>query len=101
MWPLVSVIVGSLMTVLVVGKALNRTRFEDETNSLTDLWSQVKRDVNQSDLIVPTLCNAPCDRLFHAGRHGNISDCLCRCPEEMPIFLQTLGQCIQRIGKLN
>ncbi|CAD5219740.1 unnamed protein product [Bursaphelenchus okinawaensis] len=63
----------------------------------TSLWSQVRRSNTQSDLIVPSLCSLPCDRVFHAQRYGNTSDCLCECPEETPIFLQTLGQCIQRI----
>lgn len=71
----------------------------DETLFFTDLWSAVSRRPAAPDSVLPRLCPSPCDRLFNAQRNANLSSCACTCPEDMPIFLQTLGQCIQRIGE--
>jgi len=73
----------------------------------------VKRQPNKTDLIRPSLCPSPCDRLFRAKRVEHpvvgVDDrepseeelCHCKCPTEMPIFLQNAGQCVAKIGWLN
>lgn len=70
---------------------------QDETSLYSNLWTSVIRDSNDTDLIQPSLCAAPCDRIFNA-EHVEGQECQCRCPEELPVFWQTMGQCIQHIG---
>jgi hypothetical protein len=80
----------------------------DEDSSV--LWTSIKRQTNKTDLIRPSLCPSPCNRLFKAQRVEKpvlgMDDrepseeelCYCRCPTESPIFLQSIGQCVSKIG---
>lgn len=66
-----------------------------------DIWSLIDRRFGTSDLIIPSLCPSPCPKLFRA-QNVNVSgtECACKCSNGAPVFLQTSGQCVQRLGKL-
>jgi hypothetical protein len=88
---------------------LNQTENEEEALVVNVLWTSVERKLGESDLIRPSLCPSPCDRLFHGRRIDRVLDgmdeptpseeeCYCRCPEEMPVFMQRTGRCVAKIG---
>ncbi|GMT22475.1 hypothetical protein PFISCL1PPCAC_13772, partial [Pristionchus fissidentatus] len=56
------------------------------------------------DLIKPTFCPTPCEKVFGADsrdssaelREDSIGPCLCFCPHDRPVYLNALGFCIER-----
>lgn len=85
---------------------------EEDTSVVTVLWTSIKRHPNKTDLIRPSLCPSPCARLFKAHRVEQpvlgMDDrepsqeelCYCKCPVESPVFMQSAGQCVSKIGSL-
>ncbi|KAI6175602.1 hypothetical protein M3Y97_00707500 [Aphelenchoides bicaudatus] len=81
----------------------------DDAFSLNVLWSSIRRRHNHTDLIRPSLCPSPCERLFRARNleplfqgmderaPTNEEMCYCRCPTASPIFFQQTGQCVSKI----
>ncbi|GMR45814.1 hypothetical protein PMAYCL1PPCAC_16009 [Pristionchus mayeri] len=57
------------------------------------------------DLIKPTFCPTPCEKVFGAESiqiseelqgFEQIAPCLCVCPHEKPVYLNALGYCVER-----
>ncbi|KAF8374376.1 hypothetical protein PRIPAC_80805 [Pristionchus pacificus] len=57
------------------------------------------------DLIKPTFCPTPCEKVFGAESRetseelqgfDSIGPCLCVCPHDRPIYLNALGFCVER-----
>ncbi|KAI6214198.1 hypothetical protein M3Y94_00239700 [Aphelenchoides besseyi] len=84
---------------------------EDESWAVNTLWTVVERRVKHSDLIRPTICPVPCERLFHAQYLNQTvqsasedleadtskNHCYCQCSSANPVFNQETGECVSTI----
>ncbi|KAI6187248.1 hypothetical protein M3Y98_00222300 [Aphelenchoides besseyi] len=110
-----------LISVLVLGilsanAAVNRrntsvVESEDESWAVNTMWTVVERRVKHSDLIRPTICPVPCERLFHAQYLNQTlqsasedleadtskNHCYCQCSSANPVFNQETGECVSTI----
>ncbi|VDP18884.1 unnamed protein product, partial [Heligmosomoides polygyrus] len=57
------------------------------------------------DALFPSVCPPACSQLFHAAEatlNDSLSDrCSCVCPPAAPVYLNTAGYCVDRLGEFN
>ncbi|CAB3410848.1 unnamed protein product [Caenorhabditis bovis] len=64
------------------------------------LIHSVVRKTSHGDILHPTLCPSACQHLYHADNFSHqLTACACQCPESRPVYLSTVGFCVDRISK--
>ncbi|RCN40790.1 hypothetical protein ANCCAN_13281, partial [Ancylostoma caninum] len=72
-------------------------------HSVGGILNSIVRKPGLPDVLFPSVCPPACSQLFHADEavfNNSASDrCSCVCPSAAPVYLNTAGYCVDRLGE--